>query len=52
MVGSQEDLPKYSDLSRFHRLLDLVHTMMVFATDWLWLIDHFNDLGFVSQIPW
>ncbi|KAF9778874.1 hypothetical protein BJ322DRAFT_458089 [Thelephora terrestris] len=33
-------------------LLDLLHTMMIFAADWTWLIDHFNDLGFVSQIPW
>lgn len=32
--------------------LDLLHTMMVFATDWIWLIEHFNDSAFIKKIPW
>lgn len=32
--------------------LDLLHTITVFAADWSWLIDHFNDMGVVNRIPW
>jgi len=33
-------------------LLDFLHTIMVFSADWVWLIEHFDDLGFVNRIPW
>jgi len=32
--------------------LDILHTIMVFASDWMWLIEHFGDFGIANWIPW
>ena len=34
------------------RLLDFLHTIVIFATDWVWLVDHFGDFGIIDRIPW
>ena len=34
------------------RLLDILHTMMIFASDWLWLIERFGQLHVADWIPW
>lgn len=33
-------------------LLDLLHTIMIFTSDWSWLIEHFGDPGVANRIPW
>jgi hypothetical protein len=33
-------------------LLDILHTSMIFASDWLWLIEHFGDPEISKWIPW
>ncbi|KAF9787485.1 hypothetical protein BJ322DRAFT_725801 [Thelephora terrestris] len=32
--------------------LDFLHTIMIFTSDWWWLIGHFNDPGVSDLIPW
>jgi len=32
--------------------LDIIHTIMIFASDWSWLISHFGVVGISKWIPW
>lgn len=46
------NLSRDSDLNQFRRILDVLHTIMIFMSDWSWLIAHFGDAGISNWIPW
>ena len=52
LVGSFMDHIRYLDLRGFRRLLDFLHTIMVFTADWFWLIEHLNNPKVTDWIPW
>ncbi|KAF9647016.1 hypothetical protein BDM02DRAFT_3117731 [Thelephora ganbajun] len=48
----QDDKPSGKLMVAVVWFLDILHTIMVFVSDWLWLIDHFGDAGASGWIPW
>jgi len=48
----QDDKPLNKLMVAVVWLLDVLHTIMIFMSDWSWLIVHFGDVGISSLIPW
>jgi len=48
----QDDKPSSKLMVAVVWLLDVLHTVMVFVSDWLWLITHFGVVGISNWIPW
>jgi len=48
----QDDKPLNKLMVAIVWFLDVLHTIMIFISDWSWLIAHFGDAGISNWIPW
>jgi hypothetical protein len=48
----QDDKPSSKLMVAVVWFLDVLHTITVFTSDWLWLIEHFGEVGISNWIPW